>query len=78
MRAKAHRERVYAGRCNIGCSKKIKGDSFMSVLNDVEAMRDLLNRLKEKGGDDWAEKLAKEMTSDEYTALSEARQKPRK
>ena len=47
----------------------------MNELNDVEAMRELLNRLREKLGDDWADSLADAMNLDERTALSEALQK---
>lgn len=38
----------------------------------VSAMRDLLNRLKEAGGPNWAEDLADEFTQDERKSVSEA------
>jgi hypothetical protein len=43
-------------------------------MNDVEAMRNLLARLREQGGTDWAEKLAKEMLAErgDFEAIAEA------
>lgn len=42
----------------------------------METMRELLDRLKRELGDDWAEKLADEMTEADRAQLREALERP--
>jgi hypothetical protein len=47
----------------------------MNDAGNVEAMRELLKRLKAVGGDDWHKKLAEEMEANEREAMHEATRK---
>lgn len=47
----------------------------MNDAGNVEAMGELLKRLKEVGGDDWHKKLAEEMDANEREAMHEATRK---
>lgn len=41
-------------------------------MTGVQAMKELLNRLRSECGDDWHKKLAQEMTQEDRDALREA------